>query len=104
MILTVGDARVEAALDDVIAHGARAATMMSSLVLKDDSQPLLRERVSRKIAESGLLVCGANGMGFYNFKAGTWVCGFDTRDEPSARRQCHADQSFRLRHVGHRRL
>ena len=67
------------ALDDVIAHGARAATMMSSLVLEDDQEPLLRERVSAKIESSGLLVCGANGMGFYNCSDGVWVCGFDTR-------------------------
>ena len=39
----------------------------------------VRDRVTRKIANSGLLVCGANGMGFYNFKQGVWVCGFDTR-------------------------
>ena len=79
VVLTVGDARIEAALDDVIAHGARAATMMSSLVLEDDEEPLLRERVAAKISASGLLVCGANGMGFYNCADGVWVCGFDTR-------------------------
>ena len=39
----------------------------------------MRERVARKIADSGLVVCGANGMGFYNFADGVWVCGFDTR-------------------------
>jgi acyl-CoA synthetase (NDP forming) len=80
VVLTVGDPRVEAALDDVIAHGAAAATMISSLVLKDDEPPLLRDRVAAKIAASGLRVCGANGMGFYNFTAGVWVCGFDTRN------------------------
>jgi len=79
VVLTLGDANVEAGLDAVIAHGAKAATMMSSLVLEGDSPPLLRERVSRKIADSGLVVCGANGMGFYNFADGIWVCGFDTR-------------------------
>jgi acyl-CoA synthetase (NDP forming) len=80
VVLTVGDARIEAALDDVIAHGARAATMMSSLVLEEDRAPLLRDRIERKVADAGLLVCGANGMGFYNFADGVWVCGFDTRD------------------------
>jgi len=78
-VLTLGDARIEAALEAVIAHGARAATMMSSLVLEGDQPPLLRDRVARRIAESGLIVCGANGMGFYNFADGVWVCGFDTR-------------------------
>jgi len=78
-VLVVGDARIEGALDEVIAHGALAATMMSSLVLEDDTEPLLRERVHKKVLESGLLVCGANGMGFYNCADGVWVCGFDTR-------------------------
>jgi len=79
VVLTLGDANVEAGLDAIIAHGAKAATMMSSLVLEGEKPPLLRERVSRKIADSGLVVCGANGMGFYNFADGIWVCGFDTR-------------------------
>ena len=79
VVLTLGDANVEAGLDAVIAHGAQAATMMSSLVLQGDAPPLLRDRVSRKIVGSGLVVCGANGMGFYNFADGVWVCGFDTR-------------------------
>jgi acyl-CoA synthetase (NDP forming) len=79
VVFAVGDHRVEAALDDVIAHGARAATIMSSLVLEDDGVPALRERVAEKIRRAGLLVCGANGMGFYNFRDGTWACGFETR-------------------------
>ncbi|MFC1605344.1 acetate--CoA ligase family protein [Pseudomonadota bacterium] len=79
VVLTLGDANVEAGLDAAIAHGARAATMMSGLVLEHDEPPLLRERVAQKIADSGLTVCGANGMGFYNFADGIWVCGFDTR-------------------------
>jgi acyl-CoA synthetase (NDP forming) len=80
VVLALGDARIEAALDDVIAHGAPAATMMSSLVLEDDVEPLLRDRVSAKVEDSGLIVCGANGMGFYNCQDGVWVCGFDTRE------------------------
>jgi len=53
--------------------------MMSSLVLEDDEKPYLRERIRAKIEHSGLIVCGANGMGFYNCADGVWVCGFDTR-------------------------
>jgi acyl-CoA synthetase (NDP forming) len=79
VIFAIGDSRMEAALEDVIAHGARAATMMSSLVIPDDRPPVLRDRILRRIRESGLLVCGANGMGFYNFAEGVWACGFQTR-------------------------
>ncbi len=82
VIFAVSDARLEAALDDVIAHGARAATIMSSLVLENDREPRLRERVLAKIRASGLVVCGANGMGFYNFADGIWGCGFYTREHP----------------------
>ena len=78
--MAVGDAGIEAVLDDTIAHGAVAATMMSSLALEEDSPPLLRQRVAAKVDASGLLVCGANGMGFYNLADGVWVCGFDTRN------------------------
>jgi acyl-CoA synthetase (NDP forming) len=79
VIFAVGDARIESALDDAITHGARAATLMSSLVLAGDRDPPLRERVAAKIRASGLLVCGANGKGFYNFNDGIWACGFQTR-------------------------
>jgi len=48
VVLTLGDANVEAGLDAIIAHGAKAATMMSSLVLEGEKPPLLRERVAQK--------------------------------------------------------
>ena len=79
VMFAIADTRVEAALDEVIAHGARAATIMSALVIGGDTDPPLRERVLAKIRKSGLAVCGANGMGFYNFADGVWGCGFRTR-------------------------
>lgn len=79
VIFTLGDAGVEAAIEAVIAHGARAATIMSALELGEDGPLPLRERVARRIRDSGLLLCGANGMGFYNFRDHVWACGFATR-------------------------
>jgi len=79
VIFAVADERLEAALDEAIAHGSRAATIMSSLVIAGDRSPVLRERVLAKIRAAGLVVCGANGMGFYNFADGIWGCGFRTR-------------------------
>ncbi len=79
VIFAISDTRIEAALEEVIAHGARAATMMSALVLAGESEPLLRDRVRARVRAAGLLVCGANGMGFYNFTDGIWGCGFPTR-------------------------
>ena len=80
VIFVVNDYRIEAALQQAIAHGAQAATIMSQLIIEDDSVPLLTERVTRMVRESGLLVCGPNCMGFYNCHDGVWVCGFDTRE------------------------
>lgn len=86
LIFGVADARVEALLDEAIALGIPAAVLMSPLVLDDDPAPVLRERVRAKIRAAGMLVCGANGMGFYNVRDGVWACGFDSRrHEPSGR-------------------
>jgi acyl-CoA synthetase (NDP forming) len=79
VMFTVSDERIEGALDEAIAHGARAVTLYSSLVLADDGVPALRERVLAKVRAANLVVCGANGMGFYNFPDGVWGCGFQTR-------------------------
>jgi acyl-CoA synthetase (NDP forming) len=80
VIFAVADARVEAALDDTIEHGAQSITLMSSLVMAGDSQPPLLQRVARRVREADLLVCGGNAMGFFNFTGGVWACGFDTRE------------------------
>jgi acyl-CoA synthetase (NDP forming) len=80
VIFAIGDHHIEAALDEVISHGAQAATIMSQLIIGDDTVPSLQQRVEKKIRESGLLVCGANCMGFYNCHDGVWVSGFDTRE------------------------
>lgn len=77
-VFAVGDTRVEAALDDAIAAGIPAAVIQSALVIDDDSTPLLRDRIEAKIDRAGMLVCGANGMGYYNVRDRVWTCGFDS--------------------------
>lgn len=79
VIFGVGDARLEAALDDAIIAGVKAAVIMSTLVIDDDTDPPLKERVARKLKESGMIACGGNGMGFYNIRDRVWACGFDSR-------------------------
>lgn len=66
VVIALGNHALEDALGKAIAHGARAATIYANGVLEGDAEPALRERLKRMIAESGLLVCGINGMGFYN--------------------------------------
>jgi acyl-CoA synthetase (NDP forming) len=78
VIFAVGDQRVEAALDEAIAAGVRAAVIQSTLVIDDDDQPPLKERVQKKILDAGMFVCGANGMGFYNVRDHVWTSGFDS--------------------------
>jgi acyl-CoA synthetase (NDP forming) len=78
VIFAVGDQRIEGSLDAAIAAGVPAAVLQSTLYLDDDSDPPLRERVREKIQASGMLVCGANGMGFYNVRDHVWTCGFDS--------------------------
>lgn len=78
VVFAVSDERIEAALDDAIAAGVPAAVIQSTLFIDDDGDPPLRERVRGKIAEAGMLVCGANGMGYYNVRDHVWTCGFDS--------------------------
>ncbi len=79
VVLAVADARLEAEFDAAIASGARAATIVSQLVLADDVDPPLRERIRLRAEEAGVVVCGGNSNGLYNFDHGLWVCGFETR-------------------------
>lgn len=78
VIFAIGDKRIEAALDEAIEFGVPAAVIMSALVLDEDGAPPLKKRIRDKVAASGLLVCGANGMGFYNVRDRVWACGFDS--------------------------
>jgi acyl-CoA synthetase (NDP forming) len=78
VVFAVGDHRIEASLDEAIAAGVPAAVIQSTLYLDDDPAPQLRERVRDKIQKAGMLVCGANGMGFYNVRDHVWTCGFDS--------------------------
>lgn len=79
VIFCIGDDKVEAVLDEAIALGAAAVSIMSPLILDGDSKPGLKVRVTKKIKEAGLIACGANGMGFYNIHDRVWACGFDGR-------------------------
>ena len=79
VIFGVGDTRIEAAIDDAIIAGVKAAVIMSTLVIDDDTDPPLKERVAHKLRSAGMLACGGNGMGFYNIRDRVWACGFDAR-------------------------
>ena len=64
----------------MIALGIKACTIFSSLILKEDTAPLLKQRIQTKAEKAGLLVAGANAMGFYNVRDQVLAGGFDTRE------------------------
>ena len=82
VIFAISDRRIESALDEVIALNIPACTIFSALILDNDSTPNLKQRIATKAQNAGLLVAGANGMGFYNVRDCVLAGGFDTRDHP----------------------
>lgn len=77
VVFALGDEQIEAGLATAVQAGARAATIVSPLALPGDTG--LKERIRDRAREAGLLLCGGNCMGFYNFHHRLWVCGFETR-------------------------
>lgn len=66
VVIALGNAHLESALEASIAHGARAATIYSSGVLDSDDEPYLKQRLKAMAEAAGMRICGLNGMGFYN--------------------------------------
>ena len=79
--LSLADERIEETLALAIRMGVRAATLISPLAIPGDRDPPLKERVRAMALEAGVTLCGGNGMGFYNFRDGLWLCGFPTRTD-----------------------
>jgi acyl-CoA synthetase (NDP forming) len=79
--LALADERIEETLALAIRMGIRAATLISPLAIPGDRDPPLKERVRAMALEAGVTLCGGNGMGFYNFRDGLWLCGFPTRPD-----------------------
>jgi acyl-CoA synthetase (NDP forming) len=68
VIIALGNAHLEGALSAAIEHGAKAATIYSSAVLEQDSDPPLKQRLKDMARRAGIQICGINGMGFYNLQ------------------------------------
>ena len=68
VVIALGNAHLEAALAASIEHGARAATIYSSAVLKQETDPPLKQRLKAMAQRAGIQICGINGMGFYNLE------------------------------------
>ncbi|TDQ81562.1 acyl-CoA synthetase (NDP forming) [Dongia mobilis] len=75
-VLGIANARLEAALDEVIQCGIGAATIFASGYVENDAEPRLTARLSAKAKANGIAICGGNCMGFYHMDFGLRVCGF----------------------------
>ena len=78
-VLLVANHRLEEQLAAAVDSGARAAVIYSSGVLDGDDG--LLDRLRARAREAGMAICGGNGMGFYNFDAGAWLCPFATQND-----------------------
>ena len=78
-VLIVANHRLEAQLAAAIEAGARAAVIYSSGALEGDEG--LLDRLRTRAREAGMLICGGNGMGFYNFDSGAWLCPFAVQND-----------------------
>ncbi len=68
VIASIGSARIEAALEDAIAAGVRAVTLFDACAgTARNGRPLV-DALRERAAEAGLVVCGGNGMGFFNIR------------------------------------
>lgn len=79
VVFVVGDDRLEPLFAEALELGVQACTIFSSLQLPGDSHPGLRERIRRRAEGAGVLLHGANCMGFLNIRDGVRVSAFDTR-------------------------
>jgi len=76
VVIGLGDAMVEKALADAIAHGARAVTIFAGCDMTDAGDPDLLARLQAMAQEAGIAICGPNSMGFLNPGIGLRITGF----------------------------
>ena len=76
VVIGLGDAMVEAALADAIAHGARAVTIFASCDMTHEGDPGLLPRLRAMAREAAIPMCGPNSMGFLNPRIGLRITGF----------------------------
>ena len=69
VVLGLADRRLEGALSEAAAAGARAAVIFGGANLEEPEQTRLVRRLSAIAEEVGIPICGGNGMGFYNLDA-----------------------------------
>ena len=92
-IFAVADERIEGLVDAAIEANIKAMSIMSMLFLDDDKEPHLKDRIQTKLRDAGILLCGANGMGFFHIEKNVWVNGHFTRPNHEPGGVCIISQS-----------
>jgi acyl-CoA synthetase (NDP forming) len=78
VVLGVANAKLEAALDEAIAHGARAVTIFASGILEGETHGELVARIQARARGAGIALCGGNGMGYYNLDRNLRIVAFES--------------------------
>ena len=92
-IFAVSDQRIEGLIDTAIEADVKAMSIMSMLFIDDDKEPYLKDRIRLKLKDAEILLCGANGMGFFHIEKGVWVNGYYTRPNHEPGGTCIISQS-----------
>ena len=92
-IFAVSDQRIEGLIDAAIEADVKAMSIMSMLFIDDDEEPYLKDRIRLKLKDADILLCGANGMGFFHIEKGVWVNGYYTRPNHEPGGICIISQS-----------
>lgn len=81
-IFSIPSGGLEATLDQAIERGVRAAVMFANAQVPNDQAPPLTRRLAAKAKRAGILLCGANCMGFHNRAEGVRATWFPTPRAP----------------------
>jgi acyl-CoA synthetase (NDP forming) len=79
VLLGVGNRRLEGQMEEAAHRGARGVVVFASALEDPPGDPPLTERLRRIAAEAGMVVCGANCMGFVDIERGLRALAFDER-------------------------
>jgi acetate---CoA ligase (ADP-forming) len=79
VLLGVGNRRLERQMEEAARCGARGAVVFASALEDPPGDPPLTERLRSIAAEAGMVVCGANCMGFADVERGLRALAFEER-------------------------
>ena len=79
VLLGVGNSRLERQMEETARCGARGVVVFASALEDPPADPPLTERLRRIASEAGMVVCGANCMGFADVERGLRALAFDER-------------------------